>query len=337
MYICGVINLIMEKLIKDFSKHIQQAITIGKGAKFNAPKIVINNILISGLGGSGIGGTIISSLVTDEAQVPIHVTKDYAIPAFVGPNTLTIVSSYSGNTEETINAMELAQKRGSKIVCIASGGTVLEKAKKENLDHIAIPSGMPPRAAFGFSSVQLLYVLKGFGIISNKFESALENTIQLLDKNEDAIVKEATTVTEKLYGKIPAIYSAAPYEGVSIRFRQQINENAKMLCWHHALPEMNHNELVGWKQDYKNVGVVLLRNEDDNSRTQKRMEFSKQVFSECTDTIIEIFSKGKTSIEKTYYLIHLCDWVSYLLAEKKKIDATEVNIIVSLKSELANI
>lgn len=327
----------MEKLIKEFSTHIEEAITIGKKATFTTPSTPITNILISGLGGSGIGGTIIASLVADEAKVPIHVTKDYFIPAFVGPHTLTIASSYSGNTEETVNALELAQKKGSKIVCIASGGIILEKARKEKLDHIAIPANMPPRAAFGYSSVQLFYVLKSFSIISGKFEQALEDTVKLLEQYEENIFQEAKVVTDKLYGKIPAIYSAAPYEGVAVRFRQQINENSKMLCWHHALPEMNHNELVGWKQDYKNVAVVMLRNDDDYSRTQKRMDFSKQVFSECTDTVVEIFSKGKTQIERSYYLIHLCDWVSYLLAEKKKIDATEVNIITSLKSELANI
>lgn len=326
----------MEKLIKDFSKHIQQAITIGKGAKLNPPTTTINNILISGLGGSGIGGTIVAALVADEARIPIQVTKDYSIPAFVSPNTLAIISSYSGNTEETVNALELAQKKGAKIVCIASGGAILEKARKENLDYIAIPSGMPPRAAFGISSVQLFYVLKNFGIISNKFEQALENTVKLLDQHEESILKEARSLADKLYGKIPAIYSAAPYEGVAVRFRQQINENSKMLCWHHALPEMNHNELVGWKQDYKNVAVVLLRNKDDFERTQKRMEFSKQVFSQHTDTVIEVYSKGESTIERAYYLIHLCDWVSYLLAEKKQIDATEVNVIVSLKSELAS-
>jgi glucose/mannose-6-phosphate isomerase len=327
----------MDKFIKDFSKHIQQAITIGKAAKFNTPASPIQNILISGLGGSGIGGSIVSSLIANEAKTPISITKDYFIPAFVGSNTLTIASSYSGNTEETIQALESAQKKGSKIVCITSGGAILEKAKKESLDHIVIPSGMPPRAAFGFSSVQLFYVLKNFGVISGDFEKALEDTIKLLDQHEESMHEEAKRVADKLYGKIPAIYSTAPYEGIAVRFRQQLNENSKMLAWHHVLPEMNHNELVGWKQDYKNVGVVMLRNEDDYSRTQKRMEFSKQVFSKCTDTIVEIWSKGKTPIERSYYLIHLCDWVSYLLAEKKKIDATEVNIITSLKAELANI
>ena len=137
--------------------------------------------------------------------------------------------------------------------------------------------------------------------------------------------------------KIPVIYADANYEGIAVRFRQQINENSKMLCWHHVIPEMNHNELVGWTTKNDDLAVVIFRNDDDYFRTQKRMEVNKTVFEKYTSTIIEIYSKGNSQLEKAMYLLHLGDWVSYLIAEKKGIDVVEVDVITHLKNELAKI
>jgi glucose/mannose-6-phosphate isomerase len=110
-----------------------------------------------------------------------------------------------------------------------------------------------------------------------------------------------------------------------------------MLCWHHAIPEMNHNELVGWRTKNEDLAVVILRNEDDYFRTQKRMEVNKTVFEKYTPTIIQIYSKGNSQLEKSLYLIHLGDWISFFLGEKKGVDITEVDVITNLKNELAKI
>ena len=133
----------------------------------------------------------------------------------------------------------------------------------------------------------------------------------------------------------PIVYAAADFEGVAVRFRQQINENGKMLCWHHVIPEMNHNELVGWRKKDPNQAVVLLRNTTDYKRTQMRMEINKEVFKKYTKTIIEIHSKGKSYLERAFYLIHLTDFVSVDLAELNKLDPTEVKVIDYLKGALA--
>jgi glucose/mannose-6-phosphate isomerase len=136
---------------------------------------------------------------------------------------------------------------------------------------------------------------------------------------------------------MPVIYSDASFEGVAVRFRQQINENSKMLCWHHALPEMNHNELVGWTTPNDKLAVVFFRNETDYKRTQARMELTKKIVSGYTPHVFEIWSKGNTPIERTLYLVHLGDWISWYLSELKQIDATEVKVIDFLKGELAKV
>lgn len=328
--------MLMNEHIAGFTRHIVDAMKIGEG--FNPKnKREIRNILVTGLGGSGIGGSIVSQVCDNELKVPFAVSKDYFIPGFVNEHTLVIASSYSGNTEETLMSLEAAEKKGALIVCVTSGGKVLEIAKQKNYDSIVIPGGMPPRSAFGYSATQLFYVLLGHGLISNAFVAQLKNAVALLDAEEAAIMRDAGTLAEKLMGKIPAIYSAANYEGVAIRFRQQIDENSKMLCWHHVFPEMNHNELVGWTTPNDSIAVIFMRNHDDFTRTQKRMDLCKDIFKKYTPHVFDIWSKGESQLEKAFYLIHYGDWVSWYLSELKNIDCTEVKVIDYLKGELSKV
>ncbi|MEZ5055145.1 MAG: bifunctional phosphoglucose/phosphomannose isomerase [Chitinophagales bacterium] len=325
----------MDELIQGFSAQIQRAIEIGENAKIGKSKFPIRNILISGLGGSGIGGTILSNVLRDDIAVPIIVNKEYQIPAFVNENTLVIISSYSGNTEETLSALMQAFKKNAQIVCITSGGLIQEYADTNDIDYVLIEGGAPPRSAFGQSFVQLLYILFHLGLLENGFKSYLKLATALLDAEEEEIKTQAKSIAEKLNGKIPVIYSDAKFEGVSIRFRQQINENSKMLCWHHVVPEMNHNELVGWREKNEHIAVVFIRNNKDFERNQERMEFTKDVVSQYTNDIVEIYSKGDHDLVRSIYLIHLTDWVSFYLAELKGVDAIEINVINRLKGKLA--
>ncbi len=327
----------MHELVKNFPLQLKEALQIGEQAKLNKPVRQIENIVISGLGGSGIGGTIVSEIIANESKVPVVVIKDYFIPAFVNKNTLLICCSYSGNTEETIQALEDSLKKDAMICCITSGGKIAEIAKTKNLDLITIPGGMPPRSCLGYSLTQLFYVLNGYGIIGDAFKKQLKNSISLLESDLSGILSEAKRLTDFLAGKIPVIYAVDGYNGVATRFRQQINENSKMLCWHNILPEMNHNELVGWAENYDNVAVVILRNTTDYSRTQTRIEICKEIFQKYTHSITELWSKGESHLEKAMYLIHVTDYVSVMLAAKKNIDATEVNVINHLKGQLAKI
>lgn len=325
----------MNQLVEEFANQLKRALEIGQTAKIGKNKFPIRNVLITGLGGSGIGGTIISNILKDDLQVPVLINKEYQIPAYVNENTLVIVSSYSGNTEETMSAMLQAFKKNAQIVCITSGGLIKEYADTNDIDYVLIDGGSPPRAAFGQSFMQIFFILHYLGLLENKFIEYTQSAINLLEQEEESIKLIAKSYADRLSGKIPVIYADAKFEGVAIRFRQQINENAKMLCWHHVVPEMNHNELVGWRDKNDNIVVVFLRNQIDFERNQERMEFVKEVVTNYVSDVIEIESKGNTDIERALYLIHLTDWVSCFLADLKGVDAIEIDVINKLKSKLA--
>lgn len=325
----------MKTLVAEFSQQLRKAIEIGKAAQLHKSTKPIHNIVIAGLGGSGIGGNIASEIAALEASVSITVCKGYFIPAFVNENTLFIASSYSGNTEETLQTLEQAIDKKAKIVCVTSGGKVLELAKAANFDHIVIPGGNPPRSCLGYSLTQLFFIFKFFGIINFDFEAQLNKSAALLDSEESSILMLADKIAAQLLSKTPIIYSTTYNEGIAIRFRQQLNENAKILCWHHVIPEMNHNELVGWREKNDNLAVVIFRYPDEYERNNTRIEINKEVIKNYCPNIIELYAKGESKIEKAIYLIHLGDWISCLLADKRKIDANEINVINNLKSHLA--
>ena len=325
----------MEKLIDSFPKQLEDALKIGNKAKFTDTNNDYTNIIICGLGGSGIGGTLANDILFDEVKVPITVVKSYFLPAFANENTLVIISSYSGNTEETLAAMKDAINKNCKIVAVTSGGKIDKLCKKNNFDLINIPSGFPPRACLGYSTTQLFFILNAFKLIKSDYSFELNNSLKLLNLEKEDIQKKAKDLAGKLLGKMPIIYSANNFEAVSIRFRQQINENSKMLCWHHVVPEMNHNELVGWRIKDKNQVVIFLRNETDFPRIQERMELNKEIISKNISNIYEIWSKGNSMLERAMYLIHFGDWVSLYLSHLRKVDTTEVEVIDFLKGELA--
>ncbi len=325
----------MQSLIENFGNQLEEALQIGEKAKLAKRNKSFANVLIVGMGGSGIAGTIISELVAHESKIPILVSKHYFLPAFVSGASLVIVSSYSGNTEESIEAILYALKKKAKVVCIASGGKILEIAKKKKLDYIVIPAGMPPRACLGYSLMQMFFILNRFGIITGKFKKDFKLAISLIRNEKQNIKIEARKIAKVLLEKIPIIYSSAGHEGVSVRFRQQLNENSKMLAWHNIIPEMNHNELVGWTKKDKNLAVVIFRNDSDYSRVKKRIDVTKEIISKYAPKIVEIHSKGKSMIEKAVYHIHLTDWVSAILAEMKEIDSRENKVIDYLKNILA--
>ncbi len=327
----------MQTLVANFSKQLTEAIAIGSNAKLTASQNKISNVLICGLGGSGIGGSIVAELVAGNANVPINVTKGYFIPAYVNENTLVIISSYSGNTEETLNCMELAISKNAKIVGISSAGKVLETSKTKAFDCIVVPGGMPPRSCLGYSLTQLFFVLGFHKIISNNYKAELETAVKLIDTEESNIIAEAKNIAEKIKGKIPVIYATTYNEGIAIRFRQQLNENAKILCWHHIVPEMNHNELVGWTEKNDNLSVLFFLDKDEYSRNLARVDINKEVIKKHAANITEIYSKGNSIIERAIYFIHLGDWISVALGEMRGVDLMEVNVINHLKSKLSEL
>ncbi len=327
----------MKELIQNFPLQLEEAIAIGKKYKSALPKSGYANVVVSGLGGSGIGADLVREYVAPHLSVPFIVSKDYVIPNFINSNTLFIASSYSGNTEETLESIKVAIRKKAKIVCVTSGGKLAEIAKKNKFDLILIPGGNPPRACLGYSFVQQLFILKNAGLLKINFEKELLASISLLRKDEKSIKKEAEKIAKNIFDKTPVIYAIDGNAAVAVRFRQQVNENGKQLCWHHIIPEMNHNELVGWRTKDEKLAVIIFRNETDNKRSQARVELNKKIIKEYTKTIIEIWSKGNSYLERAMYLIHLGDWISWNLSELRNFDCTEVKVIDWLKGELAKV
>ncbi|MFT4602842.1 MAG: glucose/mannose-6-phosphate isomerase [Arenicella sp.] len=322
----------MKNLIASINSQITEAIEIGKTAGFKPTSKSINKILLCGLGGSGIGGAIISQLLKQELKVPFVCVNDYNVPAFVDNQTLLIASSYSGNTEETIAAVKEGMSKGAEICVITSGGKILEMAKENGWNHAIVPGGEQPRAMLAYSLVQQIYILQKYGLTSNQYVQDLDSVTALIEENKDDMQAEAKTLAEKLHGSLPVIYADSSFGGVATRVKQQINENAKELCWSHVLPEMTHNELVGWAGGKSNIAPVYLSTDYDHERTTYRWNISKEIISKYTSNINEIKAKGDSQIAQIFYLIHLTDWMSWFLSDLKKIDATEVEVIIHLKS-----
>lgn len=327
----------MNDYISAFSNHLRDALDIGSNTTLTCSTKEINNILICGLGGSGIGGTIVSDIISPRVNIPITSTKDYSIPNFVNENTLVIANSYSGNTEETISALEKCQAKNAEIAIITSGGNLKAIAEENKYNKIIIPENQPPRAMFGYAFVGLFYMLNHYKIIDDSFVSDFTKAIKLLDAEKSDIQVQAMSLAKKMHKKTPVIYVANGFEGVAVRFRQQLNENSKMLGWHNVIPEMNHNELLGWRTNVNDLAVVYFRNKSDYGRNQIRMDINKTIISKYTDNISEIWSKGDSLIENSLYHINFGDWVSWYLSEMNNVDAIEIDVIDFLKGELSKI
>lgn len=328
----------MNQLIERFMDQLAEGLEIGRNASIRPAAANINHIYVAGLGGSGIGADFVASFIQDECRLPFLVRKGYHVPAFVGTNTLAIASSYSGNTEETLISYDQIKAKGARLLCVASGGKIIDKAKADGYDYIQVPSNWPsPRACLGYSVTAQLWTLHHLGYISDRAIQEVESSITLLRKESEDIKTQAKAIAGRLHHKIPIIYIEDRMEPVAVRLRQQINENSKALCWHHVVPEMNHNELVGWREKNDALAVLYLRNDDDYSRNAVRMDINKQIISQYAGDIIEVYSKGTTMIEKSMYLVHLGDWISWYLAELRGVDALEVKVIDFLKGELAKV
>lgn len=328
----------MDSLIERFMDQLEEAVEIGRKASVQPLSFDVHHIYVAGLGGSGIGADFVGAFIQNECKVPFIVRKGYTVPAYVGKNTLAIANSYSGNTEETLISYDQMKKSGARIICVASGGKLIEKAKEDHFDFVQVPSDWPsPRACLGYSLTVQLWVLQHLGFISDKYIREIQSSIKLL-RNESADIKiKAEEIANRLHHHIPVIYIEDRMEPVAVRLRQQINENSKALCWHHVVPEMNHNELVGWRERNENLAVLYLRNEDDYDRNKVRMDINKEIISQYVNEIIEVNSKGNTMIERAMYLVHLGDWISWYLAQLRGVDALEVKVIDYLKGELAKV
>jgi glucose/mannose-6-phosphate isomerase len=333
----------MWSLIDTFPSQIQSAMNMIQRLALGAcPEI--KNIIVTGLGGSAIGGDVVRSAASS-LEIPLLVSRDYFLPHFVNSSTLVLACSYSGGTEETLSAYAQAKRARANIVCITSGGRLAQLAKNDGYPTVILPGGLPPRSALGYSTIALLGVLGALDLLPEISEALHEtaDTLAILGKRYGFETPEAEnqakTIAGSLHGKIVAIYgSNGLLDSASLRWRGQIEENAKTLAFHHVLPEMNHNELVGWQfpaQVLQNIGVVFLRDRMEHPQVQRRFELTKEIIKPKAGVVHEVWSEGSSPLARIFSVIYLGDFVSLYMAYLNEIDPTPVQVIEMLKQKLS--
>ncbi len=333
----------MRSLLESFPEQVGSAAARIRGLSLQTVREV-RNLVISGMGGSAIGGDVARSALAGCLRVPLVVNRDYRLPAFVDSSSAVLACSYSGNTEETLSAYQDARRGRASMICIASGGRLAAAAKADGCPLVTLPGGLPPRAAFGYSCLAILGSIRALGL-TDDLEPAIQETFTLmasLRERYSPTVPEAENLAKRiastLHGRIVAVYgSNGGLDAAAARWRGQMEENAKNLAFHHALPEMNHNELVGWLhpgQQLQKVGVVLLRDKGDHSQVQRRFDLTREVLEKKAGVVHEIWSEGDSPLARIFSIVYLGDFVSLYFAYLNNVDPMPVEVIDSFKSKL---
>jgi glucose/mannose-6-phosphate isomerase len=305
--------------------------TVGRPGRFDA-------VAVAGMGGSGIGARIVQGLLLDQSRVPVSVCNDYDIPAAVSAKTLFVAVSYSGNTEETLSAYAQARAKGCRIIAITSGGELGRLAGKAGHPVVAVPGGMPPRAALGYLFSTLLVTLERLGVCESQ-QRGLEEAVQLMRKRRRTWLGRARTMARHLARRLPMVYSTSRMlDAVADRWRCQLNENAGVLCHTSSLPEHNHNEIVGMGRPEhpgrQNVVIALL-DKETRERTRFRLESVLDVAATSYFLAMRVESEGRSRVARVFSLIMLGDFVSVELARLLGKDAMEIERIDELKRRMA--
>jgi len=339
----------MLKVLEGFPEQCLDAVNIGSSFKLpDNYRKTFRNIVCTGLGGSAIGADIARSYAADESKTPIFVNRNYALPDFTGEESLVITSSYSGNTEETISAYRDAKKRRSKIIAITSGGELKKSAEADGYPVITIPGTLQPRCALGYSFFPLLILLSGMGVVGGQSKH-IEETISILKglrnslADNDNKAGEGKNISKRiaasLHDKFPVIYGAQDHiDCVITRWRGQLAENSKTLSSGHVLPEMNHNEIVGWQfpeKVLKNFIAVILRDAGDSRPVSKRLDITEEILRKEGVETMRVESTGNSLLARVFSLIYTGDFVSFYLAILNGVDPTPVDRITYLKKELS--
>jgi glucose/mannose-6-phosphate isomerase len=296
------------------------------------------------MGGSAMAAELLKALVEPRLPQPFLVVRDYRLPASVGPDARLLLSSYSGNTEETLALCDEAQARGVPLAGVASGGELARRLEAMKAPWRALPAGLPPRAALGYSFVSLALFLEALGdegegeAAWNEALDVLEATNRRSSPNVPESENPAKLLARSLAGKAVCVYAGTGLPAAAARrWKGQINENAKSLAFEQALPEMNHIEIVGWQalaDLHPRFAAVLLRDEGEHPRVSRRMEITRELVSaEGAETHV-VRSTGSSPLARLLSLVHFGDWVSLYLAILGGQDPTPIAKIDRLKESL---
>ncbi|MEA2031538.1 MAG: bifunctional phosphoglucose/phosphomannose isomerase [candidate division Zixibacteria bacterium] len=332
--------------IFDFPEQMADALKIGKLWKFDPSEFLgIKNIVVIGMGGSAIGAELMRSFLSSRLLIPFDICRHYVLPEYVDDETLVIASSYSGNTEETLAAVEDAMERKAMLVTISTGGLLGDLAKLNDIPLAKLPPGLQPRAALGYSFIPLLVFFEKIGLVKKIIKEVEHASAQLKKhrekyiENNDTPVNPAKLLAEKMHQKVVIIYTGPTLtNAVGLRWKGQLCENSKNMAFTNQFAEFNHNELVAWSetiaQHKDHLVVVILRDMDDHPQIRNRMNIVKDIIKSREVEVIDVHSRGERPLERMLSLVQLGDFVSYYLAILNKVDPTPVNIIEALKKAL---
>ena len=300
----------------------------------------IRNIVLAGMGGSALAAGIAKDWL--DLPLPFEVVRSYSLPKYVGNQTLVIASSHSGNTEETLAALDQAVERGALIAIIASGGALLERAQADGLPYVQIVGDVQPRMALFSNLRALVTLLEAYGIIGGVL-GELEAVGQRLGRTAaqwraDVLATDnhAKQIALQLVGKTPVIYASNLMRSVAYKWKISFNENAKNIAFCNALPEFNHNEFIGWSSHpvQKPFGVIDLLSSYDHPRVQRRFELSARLLSGKRPQPIAVQLEGETMLEQMAWAALLADYTSIYLAILNGVEPTKVELVERLKHEL---
>lgn len=311
----------------------------GKTIRYQEPKEVI----VCGMGGSSIGGEIVRDYVWDKIKISYRVVRGYHLPASVDSCSLVFVVSYSGNTEETLSCLREAIEREAMVVGITSNGEMERILTKVNAPLFKVKKGYPPRAAVAFLTAPIFTVLEKMNLI--KIDSSeLEETFNILSKLREKLdvssplgENPAKRLALGLYGTLPFVYSYTPYSSIGLRFKTQLNENCKIHAKFEELPELDHNEIMGWYDvtiPNHFLSVVFLRGPEEEDTIRARVEFLYDILVKKKIRVFNVVAEGTTRLASMLSLLYICDMATFYLAILRGIDPLPVQLISELKKFL---
>ena len=308
----------------------------------------IDNIVVLGMGGSGIAGDVLASVANSTLPVPVTVLKQYRAPKFVGPRTLVFAVSYSGGTEETASMAEGVLEKGARLVVISKGGELGALAERADALHVSCPDGFLPRAALGALIAPLFLALEGVGMLPDATAWVADAQTQLAarrDRCAPAITgpaNPAREVARKIDRTIPLVYGGGALGAVAaMRWKCDINENAKAPAFCNTHPELDHNEICAWGQNgdvtRQLITVVELRHGFEHERLEPRFAVVRELMREVVHDILEVRAEGHGRLAQLLDLMYVGDWVSCYLALDNDVDPGPIDAIFTLKEHLADL
>ncbi len=307
------------------------------------PRESSDGLVVAGMGGSSIGGSLARAALGDRASRPIVLARGYALPAWTTPDTTVLCSSYSGNTEETLAVYEAAGALGAPRIVTTTGGKLAELAREDGVPVIPLPGGFQPRAAVAYSLVVALEVagLCGAGeSLHAEIDVAAAHAERLVaewgpDAEDDCLPKR---LGHGLHATVPQVYGAGLTTPIAYRWKCQVNENAKTPCFANELPELDHNEIAGWEgsAELGRFSAVFLDDSDLHPRIRQRIELTRGIIAGSGATTFRVDTIGETRTERLVSLVLLGDLVSLYMAVLRGVDPSPVKVLDQLKEALAS-